>query len=1595
MNLYQLNLDSEQRQRLEELLKDNAALRDQILSPRESGEDRALRILSITRAFDRPMYQTVCGQSDSGLPEFDDLIKSPDVQRVPRADGKFWIREAVQNYARSYWSDHPEEYVRWAMEFVAWLEKNNEDPAERLALLLRFDVTKALRLLKAEFEKANDRDDLTLCHALTQQVEANLTKIEPSLQPEFAAIVARYRGRAWFLREFHRTVGYFPRRVLEAEFKRLIESDGSEWILYLSAPGGMGKTMFVQHMIARDLLKKHPFPFVARIDLDDIQVSEIAKTPWLVAIEIAEELDEQLTMRMFSEGEGFLSDVRSFSPLLYRRETNRGQTLTDVQRYNLRALASEQFFRWDGFISRCMELPRDRPLVVFIDTIEEASLHWPAEFRKVLERFEELRAALPQLRLILSGRYAPSLENDPGYPDRKGHFYQYDDKLKTQTSFVRLEPLAPFEAIAFIRNQLPDVGGKLTDIMVAAAAGNPFKLFMLCETVSKNPEMTAEQLKEYGPDVDVAYLIKRVIERIPVADELGLRWVLRYGAVPRRLTRSFLQDVLYPLLIDALSGKIEEAKEDIPSPKEREAWLKNADTMLDPEHLWERLSRYASDHSWISLQSKDPNTATLHPDVVKPMRRLLKQQPIFSRIHREAVNHFVKLKSENPDRWVELTLAEFYHRVQLGEDDVHAVLVKALDERPSPDDAAERLEILREIVKPDGDFSGAPPAALARAHYEIADAIAVDANFDYLPQDGRREDIRRNLEKAFELNRDADVELPAFAFKWRDFLDRNFPSDLGILADLWLVIKSGESRARYCLLLAEMYGQGRLSTLAFTIGAAIFGLADGRVRSTRIPEWAITERVAYAYKKRGLYRRAEDYLRRSSRKALPNRKHFERIQLSLVGLLVESSRLRDAEEEMTPAIVATTGPSQELLLLSIEISLLRRDAWAALAQIEGIADRTHFRFHQLRGRALGQLLRIDDAAAAFADATQAVLKNETQALLNEVRGDDLAFRLFEAELATEPASPSSSPIGAATEVELIRAFQTRGNAAACEKIINEQLSDRHSVSTRLRATIAGVTWGMLLPTVLNNRFIELLGTIDAARRLQLMEPPVLLGQVNPWRIGWFKRWELRNRLGSTLGEQTEMMDWVRYGRTLIAMGDHKRASAAFANIKVGPGAGATELAIYRQRCLGDPEAPAQPLEFWNGLASEPALYVAAVVENAQRATRRSERTVAEQCLTAAGEVLSTNSLHPVLAERHRAAQTAFEDAARPQSADHEGVEGVIEGNASTLADFRCVLLSVDAERISIEAAGRVRQLLSTHENESLSYISRYTRERTPRRLGRHFVATWPGPLEEMQEPFAGFLQEGNIDDVLLLALAGAPLVAVPWELSIPGSHVPIRIGNGRAEGPLAEEIRHPEKSRRLARLLSHLDQRSWSQPTIAKYPIPYTPSSELISQVSVLDERLLASHFFAGDDFAAADIIYIMTDIEDSPSLPEPCLPGGMTGELLGRDLQLRWKSRSRPFVVLHSPIGQGLSRALDQIFARNQLAQALVNAGNVSGVLATSLTSRGPDQQDGLLESLRNARNELDVMRRLRKSELFPKNISGLEEMLGLPATALFLRTE
>src|SRR5262245_48663700 len=162
------NLDDDRRRRLDELLQDNPLLRELLKPTEPSAVDRALDRLSLVRSFDETMYREAFHKYDPTLAPFEDIIHHPDVQPVPRTGGKYWLSDSMQAHGLTRWEGQPEDRAVWDARIFEWLSQHGADPSERLAVLLRFDRDKARAFLEKEYEKADEQNDLVLCHALIE-----------------------------------------------------------------------------------------------------------------------------------------------------------------------------------------------------------------------------------------------------------------------------------------------------------------------------------------------------------------------------------------------------------------------------------------------------------------------------------------------------------------------------------------------------------------------------------------------------------------------------------------------------------------------------------------------------------------------------------------------------------------------------------------------------------------------------------------------------------------------------------------------------------------------------------------------------------------------------------------------------------------------------------------------------------------------------------------------------------------------------------------------------------------------------------------------------------------------------------------------------------------------------------------------------------------------------------------------------------------------------------------------------------------------------------------------------------------------------------
>ena len=286
---------------------------------------------------------------------------------------------------------------------------------------------------------------------------------------------------------------------------------------------------------------------------------------------------------------------------------------------------------------------------------------------------------------------------------------------------IELQPFTETDARAYLTGKRGMATGPRVEAIVERGGRNPFKLALLADlAIEDNLDVSA--IREL-PAADIAYLIDRVIRRIPDED-VALRWTLRYGVVPRLLTRGFLDSVLAPYVGAVLSGHLSDVDDDPSKDLLGTEWQKldlfhplpKGETPPPMDEVWRGLLTYAAEASWVSTCIDAPDALVIHPDARLPLRYLLRQQDvqgnkILSVLHHKAWEYFDRLghkEAERPDLWLPEAL---YHKYNSDEEGAPAYCRSLLDEWASSVSVTAALaeELLRPAER--GSDDGVPHSA--------------------------------------------------------------------------------------------------------------------------------------------------------------------------------------------------------------------------------------------------------------------------------------------------------------------------------------------------------------------------------------------------------------------------------------------------------------------------------------------------------------------------------------------------------------------------------------------------------------------------------------------------------------------------------------------------------------------------------------------------------------------------------------------------------------------------------------------------------------------------------------------------------------------
>lgn len=610
-------------------------------------------------------------------------------------------------------------WKRWNQELAGFFSQRTGPEAEldHLHHLIVADREAAATRFESAFHQADQTFDLPHCRALLEVLRRQARWIGSALAAALREKTQHLQARQLFYEDFFRTADFLDRPRLTRAWDRFLLGPPSRWILHLHATGGMGKTHFLRWLIARRLVPRRT-P-CARLDFDDFRLEDLVSHPMRILVELVDQLDRQLP-------------EASLTPLLERLRREQEQP-----GWNPDLLAE---------VSRQLQGARIlSEVVVILDTLEEATLAQGAWLESCLEHLRLLREGIPRLRLVLSGRYHLG-ERLPGFPAGETTVHEIPRFSTTESDRYLLA------------RRIPDPG--LREAIAARSEGNPFKLSLLAEIILNRPEYTPADVHAL-PSADLAYLIERVILRIP---SQPLRWVIRYGAIPRTLTREFMAEVLVPPLRQALAGA---TSQDKPAVFQRtktsgpiDVWVADPPALatLNPERLWEELRQYARQRGWLEAQGEG---VRFHPEVVAPTRDLLRGQPIHTELHQSAAAFHLQRAGPRPKADVHHLREAVFHQFQTGEASASSWWETTIESLAAthPDVA---LEIATEPLGPEYASPGLVPQAIrVRAHTWAAELLARRAGLRPLAQSPEWPRFRDHVEQGARLAREHG--LPAFS----------------------------------------------------------------------------------------------------------------------------------------------------------------------------------------------------------------------------------------------------------------------------------------------------------------------------------------------------------------------------------------------------------------------------------------------------------------------------------------------------------------------------------------------------------------------------------------------------------------------------------------------------------------------------------------------------------------------------------------------------------------------------------------------------------------------------------------------------------------
>ena len=682
-------------------------LEDVLAALQPEAEWEVLRRCAAVRSFDRELYEKVLAADVDDAPPFDEVVAAPDVEALPGTHGVHRLRPSARSrYWNGWWPEGADPRavpadLRVLVGRLARYYRNAHKPIDLLEQLVLIDHHAAVELFVRLYAKADRRHDLALCQELIDVLGAEDRAL--LIGPELIALrhdrAAYLRTRGLWSTEYLQSATFLETAGTKAAYQRLVRGDGPRLVM-LHGPSGRGKTTELCWLVSRVLV-----PGRIPCALGDFEVLDpvnVVRYPWLLLVEAAAQLDRQLAAAPFTE---FLEQY-AWTRVLSRREVADPSRAAAASR----RLCDERGRLAAGvtrdFVQKLNKATAGGPAVMILDALEKVTAHRPPEeLDGLLRQLVRLHHDCPAVRFVLAGRHPLT---GPLPPAVARHLVPFTDD----------------DASRYLAGLRGITRADLRHAIVAKAAGEPVVLARLADLVQQRPDITPAEVREY--QADVTALVLQVLR--PIEDP-ALRWLLRYGMVPRTLSLDFVREVVAPHL--SAARHLDDPSEDVvPGGGSEPLFPPVAE--IDVERTWARLMRHAGTTPWVVPVPGEPDTVRFPG--AEPMRRLVRRHPVDKSLHRDAVAFYERKAEADPDRWDRWTREAVHHRFRLEGPAAADYWRDALD-KVELGEAHRRAALAEELLGPDYvDADGDPrpwdghtpivtPDTVVEARYELAAAL--------------------------------------------------------------------------------------------------------------------------------------------------------------------------------------------------------------------------------------------------------------------------------------------------------------------------------------------------------------------------------------------------------------------------------------------------------------------------------------------------------------------------------------------------------------------------------------------------------------------------------------------------------------------------------------------------------------------------------------------------------------------------------------------------------------------------------------------------------------------------------------------------------